>query len=204
MRASLRARVIGAITILIVAAVAFPATTAAAPAKDPVARYVFVTFNRVPIVNAIEVGTLIAVLRGTPDSFTIDWAFRGTLNGSPAFAAGTGSGSGSANSVTLNLDSISAWNMPGFPQPETGKTAYLTHSRIPFLSLYSLDLYDFPNFPHFIVSGVPIFITPRFDGPFAGPPFQIFFQSSLGGGATDIASLPGSRTPSVLSFPSQG
>lgn len=203
MRAALRTRAIGVIAVLIVVAAALPASAAAAPAQSSVATYTFFTFNRVPIVNVLEVGTLRATLRGTPSSFTIDWSYRGTTNGSPAFASGTGSGFGSASKVTLNLDSISQWSMPGFAQPDTGKTAFLTRTRFPFSTLYSLDLYDFPNFPHFIVSGVPIFLVPYFSGPLSRPQ-NFFFESSLGGGETDISTLPGSRTPSVLRYPSQG
>jgi hypothetical protein len=100
--------------------------------------------------------------------------------------------------------------MPGFDQPETGKTAFINRSRGSFFgSVYFLTLNDFPNFPHPIAAGVPLIVSPRFNGPFAhhglfgrtGGGF--FFESSAGTGATDISSLPGSptRTSGPARFP---
>lgn len=198
-RGQMRAGIAGVVALVL--ALIFPAITVAAPSQT--ARFTIITFNRVPVLNITEVGTLSLVLHGTNQHFTADWSFRGTTDGQPASASGTGDGHGNGNSLTLNLDTISQWSVPGFPEPETGKTAYLNRSRLAlfFSSAYSLDLYDFPNFPHFIVSGVPILVVPGFAGPFARAD-TLLFESSFGGGATDITALPGANRPGPASFAS--
>jgi len=202
---------LGALALVASMVAVLPGTAFAAPPQGgPLeAHYVIFTTNRVPILNISEVGTLTLDLTGNPSSFTFDWSYRGITAGSPASASGTGSGSGNGNSLTMNLDSISSWDMPGFAQPETGKTAFLSRSRLsPFSSVYFLTLNDFPNFPHPIVDGVPLIVFPTFHGPFAGHgrfrgQSQFFFESSAGTGSTDISSLPGSptRTSGPFRFP---
>jgi hypothetical protein len=205
-------KLLGVLAIVCAMVAVIPGTAAAAPpAGGPQhAHYVIFTTNRVPILNIREVGTLTLDLTGNPHSFTFDWTFRGITAGSPASASGTGSGSGNGNSLTLNLDTISSWNMPGFAQPETGKTAFVSRSRLsPFSSVYFLTLNDFPNFPHPIVTGVPLIVFPQFHGPFAGHGragrfgSEFFFESSAGTGSTDISSLPGAptRTRGPARFP---
>ena len=187
-------QLLGVLSSVAAIVIALPATVFAAPPVQT-AHYVIFTTNRVPILNIGEVGTLTLDLQGTPSAFTFTWSFRGTTDGSPASAAGTGSGSGNASSMTLNLDTISQWSVPGFAQPETGKTASISRGPLSFFSsLYFLTLHDFPNFPHPIVTAVPLIVFPRFNGPFArGNNF--FFESSAGTGSTDVSTLPGSRFP---------
>ena len=198
-----RLRVLASAILLVVVSAAIPVSgVAAAPPAVTTANYSIFTLNRVPILNDDEVGVLSATLTGTPASFTIVWSFRGTINGVPSSATGTGSGSGTADQLTLNLDSISSWSMDGFDQPETGKTAYLTRSGAPFgfaSRIYTLDLYDFANFSHFIVAGLPLLITPQFAGPFARSN-NIMREVGLGTGATDVSSLPGAKTPGPNKF----
>lgn len=211
MRSWRRLKLLGVLAMVIAMVAVLPGTAFAAPPPGgpQQAHYVIFTTNRVPILNINEVGTLTLDLTGNPHSFTFDWSFRGITAGSPASASGTGSGSGNGNSLTMNLDSISSWDMPGFAQPETGKTAFISRSRFsPFGSVYFLTLNDFPNFPHPIVAGVPLIVFPTFHGPFAGHgrfggQSQFFFESSAGTGSTDISSLPGSptRTRGPFSFP---
>jgi len=194
-------RVLGVLAVVAAMMIALPATVFAAP-PPKTAHYVIFTTNRVPILNIGEVGTLTFDLTGRPDAFTFTWSFRGITNGSPASASGTGSGSGDHKNLTLNLDTITQWDVPGFAQPETGKTAFLTRGFAFFSSLFFLTLNDFPNFPHPIVSGVPILVFPRFNGPFVHKD-NVFFESSAGTGSTDLTSLPGSnsRFPGPVSFP---
>ena len=198
--------VLGVFGVITAIAIALPATVFAAP-PPKTAHYVIFTSNRVPILNIGEVGTLTLDLQGRPDAFTFNWSYRGITDGSPASASGTGSGSGGAGSgsrdLTVNLDTISQWDVPGFAQPETGKTASLSRSFSFLSTLFFLTLNDFPNFPHPIVSGVPIMIFPRFNGPFVHRN-NFFFESSAGTGSTDMSSLPGtgSQFPGPASFPS--
>jgi len=186
-------QIFGVLGVVLALIIALPATVFAAPTPRT-AHYVIFTTNRVPILNIGEVGTLTLDLRGSNDSFTFDWTFRGITDGSPAIATGTGSGSGNARDLTLNLDTIRVWNVPGFPEPETGKTASLSRTFSFFSSLFFMTLHDFPNFPHPIVSDVPIIVVPRFQGPFAQRN-NFFFESSVGTGSTDISTLPGARSP---------
>jgi hypothetical protein len=205
-------KLLSVLALVAAMAAVLPGTAFAAPPQSgPLhAHYVIFTTNRVPILNIGEVGTLTLDLTGTPNSFTFDWSFRGSTDGSPASASGTGSGSGNGNELTLNLDTISSWDMPGFAQPETGKTAFIRRLRGNIMgSVYFLTLNDFPNFPHAIVAGVPLIVSPRFNGPFAhhglfgreGGGF--FFEASAGTGSTDISTLPGSptRTRGPARFP---
>lgn len=186
--------VLTSFAIVFAAIVALPATTAAASSS---AHYVIFATNEVPILNIFETGTLVLDVQGTPSSFTFTWTFQGMTDGVPAFASGTGSGSGDLDNLTINLDTISAWNVPGFPQPEVGKTAFLT--RAPngglgfFFSLYFLTLNDFPNFPHPIVAGVPVFVFPSFAGPVTSGN-HVLFESSFGSGSTNFRNLPGQQT----------
>ncbi|HET9017111.1 MAG TPA: hypothetical protein VFN57_16025 [Thermomicrobiaceae bacterium] len=199
-----RALVFASAALLVVAAAATTVSGVAAAPASSTAQYTIFTFNRVPILNDIEVGTLTATLTGTSGAFSVAWSFRGTVNGSPASATGTGSGSGDANNITLNLDTISSWSMDGFPQPETGKTAYLTRSEFPysfFSSTYTLSLTDVANFGPFydIVAGLPLLVFPQFNGPFASP-YNFLFESSLGGGATNVSTLPGATSVGPAHF----
>ena len=119
---------------------------------------------------------------------TVLWNFRGlTLGGGPASASGGGVGSWSDNTLTVTLTSISYWNIPGFDQPEIPKTGTVQQvsSRIASVSVSDPEQGT-------IVAGIPLFVSPRMQDPFAGRKSSPFYtESSLGTGSTNIQTLPG-------------
>jgi len=191
-----RLRVLVSALFLVIAGLAIPvSSTAAAPssqAADPNASITMFTFNRVPIINVLEVGTLTAHFSGTAGSYSISWTYRGLTNGMPGSASGTGTGSG----MNLDLTGINSWNVPGFPQPQVPKMAMfdMVTSNLCLLTVSDPTVGT-------IVSGVPVFMVPGFTGPFSRP-FQFYFESSLGSGARTFSALPGSQHAGPASFPS--
>lgn len=141
----------------------------AAPALAAQRTATFQVNLTVPVIGATALGTLTV----TYDDVTGQgsWQFQGTINGVLAQASGTGTyvitsasgirglASAAQTGLTLGIDSIDTWNMPGIARVE-GRSASLTVAgNLAYVTYHG---------PSYTVTGVPIAVSPAISFPLEG------------------------------------